>query len=87
MSAERWEKEVRDIGFSGTDSVIYDDSMLHQIHDNNVSSNVETTFEPREVTHHGNPKTSPISYQVEATFTQRDFRFELSTLGQMAPPA
>ena len=87
MSAERLEELLRDTGFSGTDSVIYDDNMLHQINDNSVSSHVETIFDPREVTHDGDHKTSPISYQVEAISTQRDFRGGLSTLGQMAPPA
>ena len=85
ISAERWDKELRDAGFSGTDSVVYDDDTPHQINVNIVSSPVETTLYPREVTLLCDPEPSPISHQVEAMFTQKGFRVEFATLDQMPP--
>ena len=85
ISVERWDKELRAAGFSGTDSVVYDNDMPHQINVNIVSSPVETTFYPREVTLLCDPEPSPISHQVEAMFTQKGFRVEFSTLDQMPP--
>ena len=65
--------------------MVYDDDMPHQINVNIVSSLVDTTFYSREVTLLCNPETSPIAHEVEAMFTQKGFRVELSTLDQMPP--
>lgn len=65
--------------------MVHDDDMLHQINVNIVSSPVEINFHPREVTLLCDPKTSPISHQVEAMVTQKGFRVEFWTLDQMPP--
>ena len=65
--------------------MVYDDDMPHQINVNIVSSPMETTFYPREVTLLCESETSPISHQIEAMFTHKGFRVEFSTLDQMPP--
>lgn len=65
--------------------MVYDDDMPHQINVNIVSSPVETTFYPREVTLLCDTEISPISHQVEAMFTQKGFRVGFSTLDQIPP--
>lgn len=85
ISAERWDKELRKAGFSGTDSLVYDDDMPYQINVNIISSPAETILYPREVTLLCEPEISPISRHVEAMFTQRGYKVELSALDQMPP--
>lgn len=87
ISTKRWDKELQDSEFSETGLVIYEKDVPHRVNVNLVSTIVEANSYPRELTQYGDHKTSPTSHQVEAMFTHRDIRAELSTLGQMPPPA
>lgn len=85
ITPERWDKELRNAGFSGTDSVIYDDDLPYQINANIVSSAAEVISCSREVAILCGADISPIARQVEALLTKAGFSIVFTHFGQMPP--
>jgi hypothetical protein len=85
ISVERWDRELQAAGFSGTNSVVYDDDSPHQINFNIVSSPAETTSYLKGVTLLCEHNLSPIARQVEGVFVRNGFRVDFSTINQLPP--
>lgn len=86
ISAERWDKELRATGFSGTDSVVYDFDQPYQENAQIMSSPVEERPISQGVTllHGSNP--SPLLHHLEALLVRRGFRVDFNTMDQAPPP-
>lgn len=86
ISAERWNRELQAAGFTGTDSVVYDNELPYQINVNIVSSPAKTSLYAKGVTLLCNNDSGPVAHRVEAVFIRNGFRVEFSTINQ-EPPA
>lgn len=77
---ERWDKELRNAGFAGAESVVYDDETPYQINVNIVTSPARTSDFARKLTLLCDSNTSSISRQVESLFISKGFTVEFSNL-------
>ena len=85
ISVKRWDKELRAAGFSGTNSVVYDNDLPYQINVNIISSPTKNIPYSKDVTLLCDRELGPIVLQVEAVFVRNGFRVNFSTIDQIPP--
>jgi hypothetical protein len=85
ISAERWNKELQNAGFTGTDAVVYDDEWPYQSKSIILSSRAEDITRPKEVAILCESEISSLAYQVEALFIKAGYCVAFSNLDQMPP--
>ena len=85
ISAERWDMELRNAGFTGTDAVVYDDEWPYQSNSTILSSCAELTSCSRDVAILCEPEIGSLARQVEALLIKAGYCVAFSELGQMPP--
>ncbi|KAL9623833.1 MAG: hypothetical protein Q9160_001824 [Pyrenula sp. 1 TL-2023] len=86
IPVERWDRELRAAGFSGVDSVVYDNDRPYQNNAEIVSRHPETTPSSMGVTLLHSNNTIPLVSQLESLLIRRGFRVDLTTMNQAPPP-
>ncbi|KAL1597236.1 hypothetical protein SLS60_008818 [Paraconiothyrium brasiliense] len=83
VSPSRWDEELRAAGFSGLDSVVYDNAAPLQINANIVSRAVQTDVRPKkEISLIYHAEKSPGAQEVADQFIKQDFAVNWQTLDQ-----
>ncbi|KAL0936929.1 polyketide synthase [Colletotrichum truncatum] len=82
ISPTRWDSELREAGFSGTDAVVYDDETPYQINANIISSTVISNISPGEVSILVESSNGPASLLQDA-LTKRGYNVSLSSLDEL----
>ena len=85
ISAERWDKDLREAGFSQTDSVVYDDDLPYQINANIVCKPADVVDYSKKVTILRDHEPSVFSRQVAEYFINSGYTVTLSTIDQKPP--
>ena len=83
--AERWDKELRNAMFTGTDAVVYDDEWPYQSNSTILSSCAEDTSRPKEIAILCEAEISPLAHQVEVLFIKAGYCVTFSNFDQMPP--
>src|SRR4051794_10332785 len=85
ISPERWDIELRNTGFSGATTVIYDSEMPYQTNANIITRPVAGASAPKRVTLLCGSNTALVS-QVEALLTHGGFGVDQCTLFEEPSP-
>ncbi|KAI4094752.1 MAG: hypothetical protein LQ344_001997 [Seirophora lacunosa] len=86
ITVERWDKELRIAGFSGTDSVVYDNDFPHQINANIVSRPANATTYSKRLALLCGQGISTTARQVETLLLRNGFRVEFCNIDDPPPP-
>ncbi|KAI9784710.1 MAG: hypothetical protein M1835_003513, partial [Candelina submexicana] len=86
MTAEIWDKKLRTAGFSGTDSVVYDNDIPFQINASIVSRPANATTYSKHLTLLCGQGVSTTARQVETLLLRNGFHVELCNLEDPPPP-
>lgn len=81
---ERWDLELRDAGFSGTDSVVYDDEAPYQMNVNIVSRPVAPIVPRKGVTLLCESEPGLLARKAESLLLSRGYHVDVSSIDQ--PP-
>ncbi|KAJ4346503.1 uncharacterized protein N0V89_010432 [Didymosphaeria variabile] len=83
VSPSRWDEELCAAGFSGVDSVVYDNAEPLQINANMVTMAVQTELQPKkEISLMYHAEKSPGAHEVANHFIEQDFAVTWQTLDQ-----
>ncbi|KAK1624733.1 putative polyketide synthase [Colletotrichum phormii] len=85
ISPARWDLELRDAGFSGTDAVVYDDEYPYQINANMISSTIVPALLPKDVSILAGPG-SVLASLLRDTLAMRGYTVHLSSLNDIPKP-
>ncbi|KAL9010176.1 MAG: hypothetical protein Q9173_004864 [Seirophora scorigena] len=86
ITAERWDKELRIAGFSGTDSVVYDNDFPHQVNANIISRPANATTYSKRLTLLCGQGVSTTAGQVETLLLRNGFHVEFCNIDDPPPP-
>ncbi|KAF6795324.1 polyketide synthase [Colletotrichum musicola] len=85
ISPARWDLELRNAGFSGTDAVVYDDETPYQINANILSSTVELDLPPGDVSILVGSDSDSASV-LQNALAGRGYQVSLSSLDDLPEP-
>lgn len=84
-SVERWDQELQATGFSGVESVVFDEDRPYQINVNIVSGPATATPRPKAITLLCDDRASAVAEQVEAVFVRKGYRLDYGTIDDLPP--
>lgn len=80
VSIERWDQELRDAGFSGTDAAVLDDEYPYQLNANIVASAIEPVTRTKDVTFLYNKERHEFSRELASRFEKEGFNVHWSKI-------
>ena len=83
ISPEKWDEELKNAGFNGTDAVIYDDELPYQINANILASPRVPAQQRKSVTLLCGASITPLMLEVENAFVRQGYNVDFCTLSKI----